>query len=167
MSEHVKADGKSITVKDEKGKITNNVSLQGRDPTGIPTPAPSLARTRKPAEEEATSTATQQELMYRLSVASIIGIEPSRGGNLASLVDSPRTIQPDANSEVIENEVSAEFGLKATRTGGKIYGIPIVTAQRINDKYPMIPSENRFGHTVNPKAVQIARRYMSLFGNKL
>ena len=38
MSEHVKSDGKSLTVKDEKGKISNNVSLQGRDVSDIPTP---------------------------------------------------------------------------------------------------------------------------------
>lgn len=37
MSEHKKANGKSITVTDENGQIINNVSLQGKT-EGIPTP---------------------------------------------------------------------------------------------------------------------------------
>lgn len=165
MSEHVKSNGKSVTIKDEKGKITNNISLQGKSADAIPTPAP--ARSAKSAQEEPVLTDSDKELRYRLSVASIIGMEPTRGADLRSLVEDDGLPSPDASVQHVEGEMSGVFRRQAAVTQVKRKMIPTVIAHRINAKYPMLPIEDRFGHTVNPMAVKIARRYMSLFGDKL
>jgi len=58
--------------------------------------------------------------------------------------------------EEIREEIAQEFGLKAA---GYLPSslLPITIAQRINAKYP---GEYK---KLNPKAVQIAKRYVSIF----
>jgi len=61
------------------------------------------------------------------------------------------------NLALASNPTAGEIVLKDSTT---------VIAQRINAKYPMASVEDKFEHLANPKAINIARRYMSLFGNK-
>jgi len=61
----------------------------------------------------------------------------------------------------IYNEIKDEFGVEATSAYYKAQLLPITIAQRINAKYPATGS-SRFDMVINPKAVLIAKRYMSL-----
>ena len=61
--------------------------------------------------------------------------------------------------EEIRQEIAKDFGLEAAGYGPKPKLIPIRIAQRIVAKYPGI---DRF--TPHPKALQISRRYMEIFG---
>ena len=66
--------------------------------------------------------------------------------------------------ENVRVEIAKEFGLEA---GGFAPApknqLPIKIAQRINAKYPATWEDGSRRPTLNPKAVIIARRYMSLF----
>ena len=59
----------------------------------------------------------------------------------------------------IRSDIAKDFGLEAAGYGPKPKLIPIRIAQRIVAKYPGI---DRF--TPHPKALQISRRYMEIFG---
>lgn len=61
MSEHVKSDRKSLTITDEKGKIKTNISLQGKDPAVIPTPAGVQSTLKTSVEAEAVDYAALAE----------------------------------------------------------------------------------------------------------
>jgi len=65
--------------------------------------------------------------------------------------------------ETVRNDIAKEFGLEA---GGYApaprYALPITIAQRINAKYPSEFSVSRFDRKLNPNAVYIAQRYISL-----
>jgi hypothetical protein len=41
--------------------------------------------------------------------------------------------------------------------------MPVRIAQRIANKYPSDYSQGRFNSTLNPKAVEIAKRYHAIF----
>jgi hypothetical protein len=59
----------------------------------------------------------------------------------------------------IRNDIAKEFGLEAAGYAPRPKMIPIQIAQRINAKYP-----SEFGsRNLNPKAIEIAKRYRSLF----
>lgn len=66
-------------------------------------------------------------------------------------------------NESIRKDIALEFGLEA---GGYAprpkYELPVRIAQRIANKYPSDFSQGRFNATINPKAVAIAKRYVSL-----
>ena len=62
----------------------------------------------------------------------------------------------------IRSDIAHEFGLEAAGYGPKPKLIPIRIAQRIVAKYPGI---DRF--TPHPKALQISKRYMAIFGGYL
>ena len=63
----------------------------------------------------------------------------------------------------IRSDIAKEFGLEA---GGYAprpkYELPMRVAQRIAEKYPSDFSQGRFNSTLNPMAVRIAKRYVSL-----
>lgn len=63
----------------------------------------------------------------------------------------------------IRKDIALEFGLEA---GGYAPNatpmLPIAVAARIASKYPSDMSNGRFNSTLNPMAVRIAKRYMSL-----
>jgi hypothetical protein len=61
----------------------------------------------------------------------------------------------------IRSDIAKEFGLEAAGYAPAPKMIPIRIAQRINAKYPASGSD-RYSMTLNPKAVLIAKRYMSL-----
>lgn len=62
----------------------------------------------------------------------------------------------------IYNEIKDEFGVEATSAYYKAQLLPITIAQRITAKYPSTWVEGERRPTLNPKAVLIAKRYMSL-----
>jgi hypothetical protein len=62
----------------------------------------------------------------------------------------------------IYNEIAEEFGSSALSINNKTPMMPVRVAQRISNKYPSDFSQGRFNSTLNPKAVVIAKRYMSL-----
>ena len=66
-------------------------------------------------------------------------------------------------NESIRKDIALEFGLEA---GGYAprpkYELPVRIAQRIANKYPSDFSQGRYNSTINPKAVIIAKRYVSL-----
>ena len=62
----------------------------------------------------------------------------------------------------IRSDIAKEFGLEAGGYAPQPKMIPIRIAQRIADKYPSVDNGSRWG-TPNPKAVLIAKRYVSLF----
>jgi hypothetical protein len=62
----------------------------------------------------------------------------------------------------IYNEIKDEFGVEATSAYYKTPVLPVRIAQRINNKYPSEMGSSRFTTTLNPKAVLIAKRYLSL-----
>jgi hypothetical protein len=62
----------------------------------------------------------------------------------------------------IYNEIAEEFGSSALSINHTAPVMPIRIAQRIANKYPSDFSQGRFNSTLNPKAVVIAKRYMSL-----
>jgi len=61
----------------------------------------------------------------------------------------------------IRSDIAKEFGLEAGGYAPRPKLIPITIAQRINAKYPAT-GDSRYNMTLNPKAVIIAKRYMSL-----
>jgi hypothetical protein len=61
----------------------------------------------------------------------------------------------------IRSDIAKEFGLEAAGYAPAPTMLPIRIAQRITNKYPSIDNGSRWGAT-NPKAVLIAKRYMSL-----
>jgi hypothetical protein len=63
----------------------------------------------------------------------------------------------------IRSDIAKEFGLEAGGYAPQPKMLPIRIAQRISNKYPSDFSKGRFNSTLNPKAVIIAQRYMSLF----
>lgn len=120
-------------------------------------------------EDDAKITDARDDLKYRLSVASIIGMgmgEPHTS-SLSFLGDYLGLPSADAKSENIYREVRAEFGPTAVGHGLKPKLIPISIAQRINYKYPTIAPDGELTRKINPKALKIARRYMTLFGNPI
>jgi hypothetical protein len=62
----------------------------------------------------------------------------------------------------IYNEIADEFGPSALSINSTTPVMPIRIAQRIANKYPSDFSQGRFHSTLNPQAVKIAKRYMSL-----
>jgi hypothetical protein len=62
----------------------------------------------------------------------------------------------------IRSDIAKDFGLEAAGYAPAPKMIPIRIAQRISNKYPSDFSQGRFNATINPKAVLIAKRYMSL-----
>lgn len=64
--------------------------------------------------------------------------------------------------ESIRKDIALEFGLEAGGYAPRPTMIPVRIAQRIANKYPSDFSQGRFNSTLNPKAVVIAKRYMSL-----
>jgi hypothetical protein len=65
--------------------------------------------------------------------------------------------------EEIRMDIAKDFGLEAGGYAPRPAMLPIRIAQRINAKYPASGS-SRYDMVINPKAVVIAKRYMSLFG---
>jgi hypothetical protein len=63
----------------------------------------------------------------------------------------------------IRMDIAKDFGLEAGGYAPQPKMLPIRIAQRINAKYPSDFSQGRFNSTLNPKAVLIAKRYVSLF----
>ena len=61
----------------------------------------------------------------------------------------------------IRSDIAKEFGLEAAGYAPRPTMLPIRIAQRINNKYPATGS-SRFDMVLDPKAVLIAKRYMSL-----
>jgi len=62
----------------------------------------------------------------------------------------------------IRSDIAHEFGLEAAGYAPAPKLIPIRIAQRINAKYPATWVEGQRRPTLNPMAVRIAKRYMSL-----
>lgn len=63
----------------------------------------------------------------------------------------------------IRSDIAKDFGLEAAGYAPRPkYELPIRVAQRINDKYPAIWEEGALRPTLNPMAVRIAKRYVSL-----
>ena len=63
----------------------------------------------------------------------------------------------------IRSDIAKEFGLEAGGFAPRPkYELPIRVAQRIAEKYPSDFSQGRFNSTLNPMAVRIAKRYVSL-----
>ena len=62
----------------------------------------------------------------------------------------------------IRSDIAKDFGLEAAGYAPAPTMIPVRIAQRISNKYPSDFSQGRFNSTINPKAVTIAKRYMSL-----
>jgi len=62
----------------------------------------------------------------------------------------------------IYNEIADEFGPSALSINDTTPVMPIRIAQRISNKYPSDFSQGRFNSTLNPMAVRIAKRYMSI-----
>jgi hypothetical protein len=63
----------------------------------------------------------------------------------------------------IRSDIAKDFGLEAGGYSPRPTNLlPIRIAQRISNKYPSDFSQGRFNSTLNPKAVVIAKRYMSL-----
>ena len=71
----------------------------------------------------------------------------------------------------IRSDIAHEFGLEAAGYGPKQKLIPIRIAQRIVAKYPHIEHlealNGRPYYEINPKALQISKRYMAIFGGYL
>ena len=65
-------------------------------------------------------------------------------------------------NESIRKDIALEFGLEAGGYAPTTKVIPISVAARIAAKYPSDFSQGRFNSTLNPQAVRIAKRYMSL-----
>ncbi len=65
-------------------------------------------------------------------------------------------------NESIRKDIALEFGLEAGGYAPRPTMIPVRIAQRIANKYPSDFSQGRFNSTLNPKAVVITKRYMSL-----
>ena len=61
----------------------------------------------------------------------------------------------------IRSDIAKDFGLEAGGYAPAPTMLPIRIAQRIANKYPMVDNGTRWGMP-DPKAVIIAKRYMSL-----
>jgi hypothetical protein len=61
----------------------------------------------------------------------------------------------------IRSDIAKEFGLEAAGYAPRPTTIPVRIAQRINAKYPA-KGTSRYDMVLDPKAVLIAKRYMSL-----
>jgi hypothetical protein len=61
----------------------------------------------------------------------------------------------------IRSDIAKDFGLEAAGYAPAPKMLPVRIAQRINNKYPATGS-SRYDMTLNPKAIIIAKRYMSL-----
>ena len=62
----------------------------------------------------------------------------------------------------IRSDIAKDFGLEAAGYAPlPKYELPVRVAQRINNKYPATGS-TRYDMVLNPKAVLIAQRYVSL-----
>jgi hypothetical protein len=62
----------------------------------------------------------------------------------------------------IRSDIAKEFGLEAGGYAPTTNTLPIRIAQRIANKYPSDYSQGRFNSTPNPKAVEIAKRYVAI-----
>jgi hypothetical protein len=62
----------------------------------------------------------------------------------------------------IRMDIAKDFGLESAGYAPAPKMLPIRIAQRINAKYPSEMGTSRFTTTLNPKAVLIAKRYVSL-----
>ena len=62
----------------------------------------------------------------------------------------------------IRSDIAKEFGLEAAGYAPAKPMLPIRIAQRINAKYPATWEDGQRRPTLNPKAVLIAQRYVSL-----
>ena len=62
----------------------------------------------------------------------------------------------------IRMDIDKDFGLEAGGYAPAPTMLPVRIAQRIANKYPSEMGTSRFTTTLNPKAVLIAKRYMSL-----
>ncbi len=65
--------------------------------------------------------------------------------------------------ETIRKDIAIEFGLESAGYAPAPKRMPIRIAQRIANKYPSDYSKGRFNSTLNPKAVEIAKRYHAIF----
>jgi len=65
-------------------------------------------------------------------------------------------------NKTITNELVSEYGIGILSSSHKSPLLPIRIAQRIANRYPSDFSQGRYNATLNPKAVIIAKRYMSL-----
>ena len=63
----------------------------------------------------------------------------------------------------IRSDIAKDFGLEAGGYAPTPRLLPITIAQRITAKYPSTWVEGERRPTLNPKAILIAKRYMSLF----
>jgi hypothetical protein len=63
----------------------------------------------------------------------------------------------------IRSDIAKEFGLESAGYAPTSNAIPTRIAQRIANKYPSDYSKGRFYSTLNPKAVEIAKRYHAIF----
>jgi hypothetical protein len=63
----------------------------------------------------------------------------------------------------IRSDIAKDFGLEAGGFAPAPKRMPIRIAQRIANKYPSDFSKGRFNATLNPKAVEIAKRYHAIF----
>jgi hypothetical protein len=62
----------------------------------------------------------------------------------------------------IRSDIAKEFGLESAGYAPSSNLIPTRIAQRIANKYPSDYSKGRFNSTLNPKAVEIAKRYVAI-----
>jgi hypothetical protein len=62
----------------------------------------------------------------------------------------------------IRSDIAKEFGLESAGYAPSSDLIPTRIAQRIANKYPSDYSKGRFNSTLNPKAVEIAKRYVAI-----
>lgn len=63
----------------------------------------------------------------------------------------------------IRSDIAKEFGLEAAGYTPAPKRMPVRVAQRIANKYPSDFSQGRFNAVINPKAVEIAKRYHAIF----
>lgn len=66
------------------------------------------------------------------------------------------------NYNEITKDLVSEYGVGILSSSHKSPVLPIRIAQRISNKYPSDFSQGRYNATLNPMAVRIAKRYMSL-----
>jgi len=65
-------------------------------------------------------------------------------------------------NKTITDELVSEYGVGILSSSHKSPVLPVRIAQRIANKYPSDFSQGRYNATLNPKAVVIAKRYLSL-----